>query len=214
MSKLDQEVDRSLSKTDFSPSKLAHLVLRTTNYEKMVKFYQTLLGAKLPFSNEMISFFRYDDEHHRLVVINMPFLQPMPEALSVGVEHFAFTFRSLGDLLGNYLRLKAIGVEPAWCINHGITTSIYYFDPDGNQIETQFDNLDAAAADAFMTGPYFAKNPIGVDFDPDVLIERYRRGDSMEELIQQRSAPLPAGALPVRPSTVPEYDWTGALLDA
>lgn len=210
----DLEEDRRLERTDMSPSKLAHIVLRTTNYEKMCDFYRTLLGAEVPFSNEMISFLRYDDEHHRMVIINMPFLQPMSQHPMVGVEHFAFTFATLGDLLGNYLRLKAKGVEPAWCINHGITTSIYYFDPDGNQIETQYDNLDMDAADAFMRGPYFARNQIGVDFDPELLVERYRRGDPLEDLIQQRSAPLPEGVLPVRPATVPDYDWTGALLDA
>ena len=34
----------------------------------------------------------------------------------------------------------------------------------------------------------FRTNPIGVEFDPETLLERYLRGDSIEELIQQGSA--------------------------
>lgn len=197
-----------------SPAKLAHVVLRTTNYAEMVDFHRTLLNAEVVFANEITTFLRYDDEHHRLVVVNLPFLLPRPELPTVGVEHLAFTYATLGDLLGNYLRLKAKGIHPVWCINHGLTTSMYYSDPDGNQIETQFDNLDMEDADAFMRGPYFAINPIGVDFDPDVLVERYRRGDPMSELIRQKSAPYPDGAKSVRPAILPDYDHAGSLIDS
>ena len=41
----------------------------------------------------------------------------------------------MGELLGNYRRLKAVGIMPVWCINHGITTSIYYADHDGTMLE-------------------------------------------------------------------------------
>lgn len=38
--------------------------------------------------------------------------------------------------------------------NHGPTTSLYYRDPDGNQIETQVDNFETAEeATAFMNSP-------------------------------------------------------------
>ena len=172
------------------------------------------LDATPAFENEIACFLRYDDEHHRLVVMNIPALEAAPAVPVAGVEHYAFTFATMGDLLSNYLRMKEAGVAPAWCINHGPATSIYYRDPDGNLVEAQFDNLDVDDADAFLRGPYFAKNPIGVDFDPEVLIERYRRGDAMEELIRQGAAPPRGDALPVRPSTVPDYDYRGELLGA
>ena len=35
----------------------------------------------------------------------------------------------------------------------------------------------------------FKRNPIGVEFDPDVLCERFDRGDTVAELIRQGSAP-------------------------
>ena len=99
-----------------------------------------------------------------------------------------------------------------WCINHGFTTSIYYADPDGNMVETQFDNMSVADATVFMEGAYFAKNPIGVDFDPELLLARYRAGDPLIDLIAFKSAPWAPGLAHIRPGTVPPYDWDGDLL--
>lgn len=213
MKPIDPELDRNLDLGAVSPSKMAHLVIRTPNYQKMREFYKVFLHAHPAYEDEVASFLRYDDEHHRIAIINMPFLGPLPVPAAAGMEHIAFTFGTLGELLSNYLRLKALDIAPVWCINHGPTTSIYYNDPDGNVIETQFDNLEVEAADAFMHGPYFAKNPMGVDFDPMLLIERYRHGDPMEELIRQGSALPPEGIVPVRPDRIPDYDYRGALLD-
>ena len=85
----------------------------------------------------------------------------------------------MADLLLAYRQRKAKGILPAWSINHGPTTSIYYNDPDGNMIETQTDNFDNNEdANAFMAGPFFAENPIGTDVDPEELIQRLKNGES------------------------------------
>jgi hypothetical protein len=63
-----------------------------------------------------------------------------------------------------------------------------------------------------MRSEYFKINPIGVDFDPTLLIERFLRGDPMSELIKQGSAPFAQDKMPVRPSRVVNYDFRGALL--
>ena len=177
----------------------------------MLAFYRTFFHADVGFGSPVVTFLRYDDEHHRFAIVNIPPLAAAAPGMA-GVEHFAYTYASLGDLLGQYLHCKANGIGPAWCINHGMTVSIYYNDPDGNTIETQVDTMDVDAAYAFMRGPYFAKNPIGVDFDPDLLLERYRRGDPLDELVKQGSAPPPAGIVPPRPPSVPPYDYRGELL--
>lgn len=214
MSDLNPEADRSLDFPDVSPAAFAHAVLRTNKYAEQVKFYKTFLNAVPAFENDFLTFLRYDDEHHRIVIANMPFVVDQPNPPTVGLEHLAYTFNSMGELLGNYRRLKAVGIMPVWCINHGITTSIYYADHDGTMLETQFDNLSVADADAFMSGNYFAQNPIGVDFDPELLIERYERGDPIEELIKQGSALPDENAPPLRPAGIPPYDARGELIDA
>jgi hypothetical protein len=207
---IPEEARRVLSTAPISPIKLAHLVLRTPQYEKLCSIYKLLLNATPAFENDMLCFLRYDDEHHRVVLLNLPPLAP--RAFSAGVEHFAFTYSTLGDLLGNYQRMKAAGIAPVWCINHGMNLSIYYEVPDRNLIETQIDTMDNASADAYMSGAYFARNPIGVDFDPELLIERFQRGDMISELLRQGSAPYPPGVMPPQPPGLPPYDFRGELL--
>lgn len=77
-------------------------------------------------------------------------------------------------------------------MNHGPTTSIYYQDPDGNNIETQVDNLPVDEATALMGSEEFAQNPIGVDFDPEELIEKLKRGED-ETKIKKRPNIGPRG---------------------
>lgn len=61
--------------------------------------------------------------------------------------------------------------------------SMYYEDPDGNEVETQVDNFDTAEEGmAFIEGEAFAENPIGVDFDPEEFVKRVRNGDDESEL--------------------------------
>jgi catechol-2,3-dioxygenase len=172
------------------PTKLAHFVLRTTRYDELRAWYQLVLQATVQLENPMLCFLTYDDEHHRLAIVNLPGLVPRPRA-SDGVDHIAFTYASLGDLLHTYARLKREGITPYWCINHGPTTSLYYRDPDGNQIELQIDNYpDVESLNAWMRSGALQANPIGVDFDPDVLLARFERGDPLSELILQGSAPV------------------------
>lgn len=192
-------------------AKFAHIVIHTNRFAEMQHFYKTLLLATSAYANEVLDFMRYDEEHHRVVLVNMPHFSDTPPATN-RTHHIAFTYNTLGEVLGTFERLAEHDIHPVWCINHGITTSIYYMDPDGTYVETQYDNFDVEESDAFMRSPYYLVNPIGVHFDPYVLKERYQNGDPIEELIRQGSAPLPAD---FNPETIPggmEYDYSGKLL--
>lgn len=164
------------------PSYLAHVVLRTGNLKPMVEFYKTFLGAHASFENDFISFLTYDEEHHRIALLAVPGTAPK-NPQSCGLEHIAFTYSNLEDLVLSYLQRKANGILPVWCINHGATTSIYYQDPDGNQLETQIDNFDTNEGIAnWLTSKEFAQNPIGTDFDAEDLVKRLRSGESHESI--------------------------------
>lgn len=168
-----------------SPKSLAHVVFRTGNYKPMVSFYKAFLGAHAVHENEYIAFLRYDEEHHRVAILSVPGTTPRDPASS-GLEHVAFTFGSLTDLLGSYRqRRAAYGIAPVWCCNHGLTVSLYYQDPDGNRIETQVDAMGPEEADAFMRSPAFAENPIGVDFDPEDLVRRLDAGEEEATLLER-----------------------------
>ncbi|KAI8624218.1 Glyoxalase/Bleomycin resistance protein/Dihydroxybiphenyl dioxygenase [Xylariaceae sp. FL1651] len=172
--------DSSLGKV-LSPKHMAHVVLRTPDLNTMSTFYKTFLGAHASWENEHMSFLTYDEEHHRIALLGVPGLAGKNQ--SAGLDHIAFTYETIDDLLTAYKQRKALGISPVWCINHGPTTSMYYQDPDGNRVETQVDNFDTVEeTDAFMTGPEFAKNPIGADFDPEELIRRLENGEPESEV--------------------------------
>lgn len=165
-----------------SPLKLAHFVLRTNRYAEIVAWYKTVLNATAAFESEALAFLSYDKEHHRVAILNIPTLQEQPAGIA-GVHHVAFTYDSLTTLLENYDRLKALGIVPCYVINHGPTTSLYYEDPDHNQLEFQVENFATVEESGkFFYSEAFAENPIGVEFDPDDLLRRLRAGEPEEEL--------------------------------
>jgi len=164
------------------PAKLAHFVLRTSRYPEILAWYKLVFGARLVFGSDIISFLTYDDEHHRFAILNIPKLADQAEGVA-GVHHIAFTYATLKDLMAHYERLRDHGIKPAFVINHGPTTSLYYADPDGNQLEFQVENYDSVEESTkFFFSPEFAENPIGVEFDPEDLLRRLRAGEPEAEL--------------------------------
>jgi len=165
-----------------SPRSMAHVVLKTPDIKRMSAYYKTFLGAHASWESDQLAFLTYDEEHHRIALIHIPGLKPKDQR-SAGMDHIAFTYASMTDLLTAYKQRKALGILPMWSTNHGPTTSMYYEDPDGNRLETQVDNFDTAEeTNAFMASPEFAKNPIGTDIDPEDLIRRIENGEPESEL--------------------------------
>ena len=176
------------AQTLIKPAKFAHFVLRVKDIEKSLAWYQAVLGMEVVHRADTIVFLTYDDEHHRMAIAETPVDADTPPG-APGLDHVAYTLESLGDLLATYKRLKAMDILPAWPINHGLTTSIYYEDPDRCRVEFQVENFPTKEElQAFMRSETFAKNPIGVNFDPEKLVERYENGDPLEELVMQGSA--------------------------
>ena len=160
-----------------APSKFAHVVYLTSNFEALIGWYKLVFEAEVVFRNTEIAFLTYDEEHHRIAIIRAP---------EAGVHHVAYGFESFAELLGTYERLKACGIVPFWAVNHGPTTSLYYRDPDGNQMEFQVDNFDSTAeAAAYFLTEDFARNPIGVEFEPGELLRRLRAGEP-DALLKKR----------------------------
>ena len=160
-----------------SPTSLAHVVLRTNNFRPMVDYYVDFLGGRVAYENEYLAFLTYDHEHHRIAILQIP--ETGNKVIgSSGLEHIAFTFDTLEDLVLTYKQRKSLNMLPKWCVNHGPTTSMYYQDPDGNEIETQVDNFDSVPeTDEFMRSKEFGENPIGVDYQPEDLIRRLEAGE-------------------------------------
>lgn len=169
------------------PSKFAHVVYNTRRFDEMIDWYQKVFEAEVVHQNPVLAFMTYDDEHHRFAFANLSAFKPGSDEREklgdIGVNHVAYTYANIGDLLDTYDRLKQMGIKPYWPVHHGLTLSLYYKDPDGNRMEFQVDCCTVEEANAYMRSEAFAANPVGVGFDPDQLLARYRSGVSMEELI-------------------------------
>jgi catechol 2,3-dioxygenase len=100
------------------------------------------------------------------------------------MHHLAFEYDGFADLMSSYDRMRKGGVEPAFCLDHGLTISLYYRDPEGNFVELQSDNFsDWKLSGEFMrTSPDFAANPIGTFFDPAKVYDEFRSGADFKAL--------------------------------
>jgi catechol-2,3-dioxygenase len=164
--------------------KLAHVVFQTGQLDVMRTWYCTLLEAHVVYEGQGLSFITYDDEHHRVAFVQPPVPLEAKTPVTAAVHHTAYTFPDLDTLLERYLELKGQGITPAVPLQHGVTTSLYYRDPDGNFVEMQIDNFDTPAkATAYMEGPEYTANPVGVGFSPEMMIEERRKGTPVADLI-------------------------------
>lgn len=168
------------------PSRFSHMVVKTRQFPEMVAFYKTVLSAQPMFETDQVCFLTYDEEHHRIMIGNAPNAEPRDPA-AVGVVHWAYAFDDFEQLANAYRRLRSEGILPKSCINHGFTTSLYYADPDGNEVELAVDNFDDPKSmnDWFATGA-FDRNFVGVPFDPEEFVEQQSKGTAIGALMAGR----------------------------
>ncbi|MGI9258525.1 MAG: VOC family protein [Gammaproteobacteria bacterium] len=174
-----------------APSKIGHFVVNSTpeNYEKMVSWYETVLESEVSYANDFVAFLAYDDEHHRIGIAAVPDLGPQPENV-VGLNHIAFGYENLDQLIATFKRLRNQGIETYWPINHGPTISFYYKDPDGNRVELFVDVFQTdEQIEEYFTGGAFQENFMGIIFDPDKLIRDFEAGVPFEELTKRPKLP-------------------------
>ncbi len=165
---------------------LGHVGIRTTNVDRAVEWYGRALGADVRFANEYATFMSFDDEHHRIVIFDDGETEEK-SAAAAGIQHVAFMCGDPHGLAEQYERLRNVGIEPRACANHHFTSSLYYDDPDGNEVEISCDNLPSKeAAKVFMRSEAMAQAMVppsfGGEFDPKELLRLHHEGASTEEL--------------------------------
>ena len=182
-----------------SPS-LHHINFKTTRLQEMIDWYGAVVGAKVNFQFPAGAFLTNDRANHRIAFLAVPGLREDPEKVAhTGLHHTAFEYDSFADLMSSYERLKALGIEPQVCLDHGITTSLYYADPDQNFVELQFDNFGdwEKSAEWIRTSEEFARDPIGTLFDPDLVLAAHRAGAPSDQLRKDtRAGKYPASKPP------------------
>jgi catechol 2,3-dioxygenase-like lactoylglutathione lyase family enzyme len=182
-----------LARGPLRPCKLGHVVLRTANLKRLRDWYLQVLNAFVQFEDPMVCFLTYDDEHHRLGIVQLPGISEEPQT-GPGLEHLSFTYPALGELLATYRRLKNAEIVPYWTINHGPTISMYYRDPDKNRVELQYDVFETAQQTNAFIAKHYGENFMGIIFDPEKMIRDFETGATMASLTDRPM--LPAGMTP------------------
>lgn len=171
--------------------KLHHATFKTTRLDEMVDWYRKVVGIDVNFQSAAGAWTSNDAANHRLSFLAVPGVREDGERIyHSGLHHTAFEYDSFADLVASYLRIKALRIEPDVCLNHGMTLSLYYADPDENMVELQVDNYgDWKKSTHWMrTAPEFAANPIGVFFDPDRVAEAHAEGIGFEQILKDSYA--------------------------
>ena len=124
-----------------------------------------------------MTFLTFDDEHHRVALLHPPIQLQPKTATTAALHHSAYTFDSIDALLERYTMLRDKGITPAVCIAHGVTTSMYYQDPDRNFVELQIDRFpEPDQATAYMLGAEYAADSVGPGLRPRGTADRPPRG--------------------------------------
>jgi catechol 2,3-dioxygenase len=129
---------------------LGHVVLRVTDRERAERFYGDVLGlpicARYDEGGMKMAFFTLGN-HHDFAVMEVTGEGSGGEA-SVGLHHVAFNIgTTLEELREARDRLGAAGIATT-PIDHEVTKSLYFADPDGNGVEVYVD-----VSDAWRTNP-------------------------------------------------------------
>jgi catechol 2,3-dioxygenase-like lactoylglutathione lyase family enzyme len=168
-----------------------HFNLKTTRLQEMVDWYGALVGAEVIFQDAIGAWLSNDEANHRIALLSFPGFADDPEKETrTGLHHSAFEYGSFEDLNASFLRLREAGIEPDICIDHGMTLSYYYKDPDGNHVELQCDAFGdwASSREWMLSSADFHANPIGVFVRPELIADAAAQGAAFAEIHRRAMA--------------------------
>jgi len=171
--------------TPISNPTFHHVNLKTTRLQQMIDFYRTLVGAEVIFQDQLGAWLSTDDANHRIALLAFPnFVDDPDKETRTGMHHSAFEYASFDELNSNYLRLRDQGITPALCLDHGMTLSYYYADPDGNNVELQVDCFGdwRRSKEWMQRSDEFKANPIGQFVDPEQVAADSAAGLGFDEI--------------------------------
>jgi catechol 2,3-dioxygenase len=123
--------------------RLGHVVLKVRDASTSRDFYTRTLGLKVAHEDleRGAVFLSFGREHHDLVLFQMA-TGAAPDATQPGLHHVAWQLASFDELKAAYRELKAMGMPVEATVEHNVTRSIYFPDPDGNRVELYCDMVE------------------------------------------------------------------------
>ncbi len=171
--------------------KFHHVNLKTTRLQEMVDWYCTLVGAEVLFQAPDGAWLSNDAANHRIALLAFEGFVDDPEKdMRTGMHHSAFEYDSFEELNASYLRLREAGIRPDICLDHGMTFSYYFKDPDGNYVELQCDIFGdwAESAQWMRDSEEFHANPMGTFIDPALVASAAAEGATFAEIHERAKA--------------------------
>lgn len=172
--------------------KFHHTTLATLRLDEMVEFYDLIAGLEpVYYGPGQGAWLTNDEANHRIALLALPELrQPEDEGHTTGLHHIAFEYDDFAQWIDNYVRLRDEQIVPFLNLDHGMTMSMYYQDPEGNGVEIQVDGFgDWACGKEWMwASGAFGDDPIGVHFEPERVLEAYLSGTPWQEIHRRARA--------------------------
>jgi catechol 2,3-dioxygenase len=116
------------------PKRIGHLVLNVKDLAASTKFYTDILGFQVSRQRETGTFLTCGKIHHDLALFQAPVGALPVTGGQLGLNHFAVQVEDMADLQQAFDEFKDLDVKLDHNTDHGMTSSIYFFDPDGNRI--------------------------------------------------------------------------------
>ena len=134
--------------------KLGHVVLKVRDAGTSRDFYTRTLGLKVAHEDleRGTVFLSFGKEHHDLALFQLASGET-PGPTQPGLHHMAWQLGSFEELRAAHRELKAMGVPVEATIEHNVTRSVYFPDPDGNRVELYCDMVEHGFESMRTLGP-------------------------------------------------------------
>ncbi len=123
--------------------RIGHVVLKVRDLERSRRFYTEVLGLDVMHELPQVGMLFLASnrrDHHEIALAEVGPQAATPGDGDTGLAHVAFRLKNEDDLRAAYAELKERDVPICFTVNHGVTRSVYFLDPDGNQLEVYCDN--------------------------------------------------------------------------
>jgi catechol 2,3-dioxygenase len=142
---------------------LTHMGINVYDIAAMEAFYTGVLGLVVTdrgvgttFKAQLVFMSSSPYSHHQVVIAS----GRDPESPKTSINQISFKVADLDELREMYRRVVEHGVEGLRPLNHGNAWSIYFYDPEGNNVEVYCDS------------PWYISQPHGDLFDPEAPTEQ------------------------------------------
>jgi len=134
--------------------KLGHIVLRVRDAARSRDFYTSTLGLKVAHEDleRGAVFLSFGREHHELALFEGATGETL-QGSPPGLHHMAWQLGSFEELKAAYQELKSLGVPVESTVEHNVSRSVYFADPDGNRVELYCDMFEDGFAAMQTLGP-------------------------------------------------------------